>query len=167
MKIKFLLVFLFLFVFSFCAVFAGEVNLGNKIAYIPDDYMFLDSSNGVSTYMNSSTFEAIGLVEQGLDNASNIDLDMSSDFMTDLMKQQLAQSNMTVNSSEKLNINGKKIALLRCNSPMFGDVLTAYYAEQGHLYMFMYMKMDMSGQKSVVDYGKGKNLIISIINSIH
>ena len=47
---------------------------------------------------------------------------------------------------------------------MFGDVLTAYYAEAGHLYMFMYMKMDMSGQKSVVDYGKGRSLIVSIIN---
>ncbi|MBR0519084.1 hypothetical protein IJJ97_04765 [bacterium] len=164
---KYLLSFVILFVFCFGVAFAGEVNLGNKTAYIPDEYMFINSSNGISTYMNSSTFEAIGIGENSFDNASNIDLDMSSDFMTDLMKQQLAQSNMTVNSSEKLNINGKKIALLRCNSPMFGDVLTAYYAEAGHLYMFMYMKMDMSGQKSVVDYGKGRSLIVSIINSIH
>ncbi len=161
-------IFLLLFLFVFClgVAFAGEVNVGNKSAYIPDEYLFLDSSNGISTYMNSSTFEAIGIGGSSFDNPSNLDLDMSSDFMTDLMKQQLAQSNMTVNNSEKLNINGKKIALLRCNSPMFGDVLTAYYAEHGYLYMFMYMKMDMSG-KSTVDYEKGKNVIISIINSIH
>lgn len=163
---KYLLSF-FVFVFCFGIAFAENVNVGGKSVHIPDGFMFVDSSNGVNTYMNPNTFEAIGIGGNYFDSGSNIDLDMSSDFVTSIMKQQLAQSNMNVVNNERLNIAGKKIALLRCDSTDFGDVLIAYYAEHGYLYMFMYMQMDMNAQRSTIDYNRGKSFIISIINSIH
>lgn len=166
MKKYLLSLFVFLFVFCFGIAFAENVKIGEKSLNLPDGFMLVDSSNDVNTYMNINTCEAIGIGGNNFDSGSNIDLDMSSDLITNLMKEQLAKSNMNVVNNEVLNIAGKKISLLKCNSSV-GDALVAYYAEHGYLYMFIYMQMDMNTQKSIVDYNRGKSFIISLISSMH
>lgn len=157
---------LFVFVFCFGIAFAENLNVGEKTLSLPDGFVLMESSNGVNTYMNMNTFEAIGIGGNNFDSGSGMDLDMSSDLVTNLMKQQLAQSNMNVVNNEVLNIAGKKISLLKCDS-YAGDALVAYYAEHGYLYMFIYMQMDMNTQTSKIDYNRGKSFIISLISSMH